>query len=245
MQMSVETETVLNVSQVQIPSSCDRKASLETLKTKKNAQKKKKISLPNVMTSKAAMFAARVASAVDQDPNDEESENFVYENLIPTNDDELHSPSASIHSFQTYNLPLEMLPTINHVPYYGSAGTNALNGGPLSNSRKLIPKRSAKFSSMVGSSDTRCNSPTTARGLATSPLQINPTTSKSPLLNKKLSSTSQEPFRTSRRSGQESGDVTTKMLRNLLHKRLWISFFFACFVVLSLVYFHYAVQPLL
>lgn len=56
MQMSVETETVLNVSQVQIPSSCDRKASLETLKTKKNAQKKKKISLPNGMHLAAASF---------------------------------------------------------------------------------------------------------------------------------------------------------------------------------------------
>ncbi|EEB07571.1 Vac7 [Schizosaccharomyces japonicus yFS275] len=81
--MSVETETVEAVSQVQIQPSFTKKTSTETIRSKKHFKRPK----VNLLTdrSKSAVFAAKVASAVEECADDEETESFVYDNNVMPN----------------------------------------------------------------------------------------------------------------------------------------------------------------
>ncbi|EPX71087.1 Vac7 [Schizosaccharomyces octosporus yFS286] len=243
MQMSVETETVMNVSQVQISGSCSKKPSFEALKSKKNSSKKKKVSVPNVITSKSAMFAARVASAVDQDSNDEESENFVYESVnSPFDEDSQHSPSNSIRSLQACNLPLEMLPPINHVSHYGATCSNGTSLGATNWSPKIVPKRSAKFSSIpaAASTDLKNMSPTaTTRGLATHFPNHIPST-KTHLLQKDNSqSWHSHHSRFLSETLSKSDSSPTSYSRYFLSKRLFILLLLAGIFLFLLSYVYY------
>ncbi|EPY53721.1 Vac7 [Schizosaccharomyces cryophilus OY26] len=244
MQMSVETETVMNVSQVQISGSCSKKPSSEALKTKKTNSKKKKISVPNVITSKSAMFAARVASAVDQDSNDEESENFVYESVnSPYDEDSQHSPSNSIRSLQACNLPLEMLPPINHVSHYGATSSNGVSLGASNWSPKIVPKRSAKFSSIpaaTAATDIKNMSPTAAtRGLA-SQMPNHLSNTKTHLLQKD----NNQPWHTHHsrflsENLSKSDSFSTSNSRYFLSKRLFILLLLAGIFLFLLLYIFY------
>jgi len=143
--MTVETETVASIPTTIIPSAVERTAgrdnsgtlrkmaSVETIKPKKKKFVKKPPSIiSGTSSSKADIFEAKVASAVDEDESDSD-ETFVYESNPPEprhRQNRHHSRTPSATSMQSFR----------------DRRTSARPAGNLlDNQRKVRGKRSMKF----------------------------------------------------------------------------------------------------
>ncbi|KAJ9615202.1 Vacuolar inheritance and morphology protein [Cladophialophora chaetospira] len=140
--MTVETETVTSMPQLLGPDRSGRdrdgtgsvrtKPSTETIRPKKKKEKARKA--PSIhagtITSKADLFEAKVASAVDEAESDDSDETFVYESNPPDNGQGRHhsrTPSATSLASQEQ---------------FGNRNKNGLRSG----SQAIAGKKSMKFS---------------------------------------------------------------------------------------------------
>jgi len=145
--MTVETETVASIPTTIIASAADRSggrgesgtlrkmASVETIKPRKKKISKKTPSIISGMTSsKADIFEAKVASAVDEDESDSD-ETFVYESNPP-------EPRHRQHRHHSRT------PSNTSMSSFRDRRSSARPvGNLLDNHRKLRGKRSMKFAS--------------------------------------------------------------------------------------------------